>query len=55
MVISLEGKLLIAPAVEPTVAVQFEKVAFPKSASCERFPLTVGLSTIHSADSWLDE
>lgn len=54
MIISLEEKLLIAPLTEPMVAVQFVKVMFPKFASCERLPSTVGLSIIHSADNWLE-
>jgi hypothetical protein len=44
----------MSPIVELTVAVQLEKVIEPKLARREIAPLIVGLSTIHSADSWLE-
>jgi hypothetical protein len=51
---AFQGKLLIPPVMGPTDAEQFVKVTLPKLANCEITWFTVGLSTIHSADNWLD-
>jgi len=55
MTISAAGKLLDPPVTEPIVAVQFVKVAFPKSARDAIWLFTDGLSIIHSADNWLEK
>jgi hypothetical protein len=54
MTSSFHGKLLIPPVRDPTDAEQSVKVTFPKFANCEVTLFTDGLSTIHSADNWLD-
>jgi hypothetical protein len=51
---AVSGKLPMAPVVEFIVAVQLEKVIAPKLARLEITLFTVGLSTIHSAESWLE-
>ncbi len=48
------GKLLIPEVTDPTDAEQFVTVTFPKLANCEVTWFKDGLSTIHSADNWLD-
>ena len=48
------GKLLIPSVADPTDAEQLVNVTLPKLANCEVKWFTVGLSTIHSTDNWLD-
>lgn len=58
MTSSSTGKLLTAPVTASTDAAQSVKVAFPKSARLVTRdppkPVVDGLSTIHSADNWLE-
>ena len=54
MTTASHGKLLIPPVTNPTDAEQFVKVTVPKLANCEVKWFTDGLSTIHSADNWLE-
>lgn len=51
---SFSGKLPMVPVVELIVAEQLEKVMVPKLARREITLLIEGLSTIHSADNWLE-
>ena len=54
MVNPCHSKLVMVPLKEAMVALQSVKVTFPKFAKSEILWPTVGLSTIHSAVSWLE-
>ena len=54
IVTACQEELVMVPLEPPMVAVQLVKVTFPKSASDDKTLLTTGLSTIHSAVSWLE-
>ena len=54
IIASVVGKLLITLVPPLIVAVQLIKDTLPKFARGDSDLKTVGLSTIHSADNWLD-